>query len=1054
MSGSNNDELVEVSFNLQASEGPQSRTISDGQKAQELFYGAFDQDGNVIPTQHGKKTMDKPTEGTTVTFKLVKGQTYDFVFWAQTPGNKYYNVNPENLTEISVNYNTDANDENRDAFFGNELDYKVEGKFTKTVYLTRPFGQLNLGTTIQDYNDATALLSEKAVNKSKLVVKNLPSKLNLLTSEVSGSTADATFTLAALPKDSDTEGDYEILYVDTDKNEDTADEQYVHLSMNYLLAAEASVLHEVDITLTNGDEEKNIINIINVPNVPIQRNYRTNILGQILTTEGEFKIIVDEEFLKPDIIYNLSEYTVASQADFVAVLNALNDAAYTGPENVIINLATDMTWETGAGHGSTPLLTETSKIGSLTIDGKGQYSLTATGSGVGSLRAANGETLVFKDLTIDDESVSYAESSWEFTYLEFAGNLEFDNCTFTSGIQIDSDNGSAPECSVVFNNCKFNSPNASEYSVWLGHGTAIFNECEFTGTRGLKIHEAYGSEVKEVLVDACEFGPLSEKPGIAIGTLNAETAVTVRYSVFMNCQAGDQQLYIYETDTDVSSFNFVEERNTVINQQNAEVIEIANVTELMEFASAVNDGNSYLNKVVVLTSDIDLANIDWTPIGTTTTFEGVFDGRNHTIRNLTVKVTENEVSAGLFGRARTVKNVNLSNVNISGLFKAGAIVGDGYHCAKIENCHVDGGTIISIPDGNKDYGNHVGGIVGYLAADGGDAYVKDCSAKNLTLKGYRDVGGILGTATGNSTLLVENNTAKNVEVIADMVAAYCESGKKPNAGEIVGRKENNLDLTTNTAVNVSVKVYTVTTDEEGNSIANVGSADGLVYALENGYNVTLSEDVTAPLANSAIYGTPVAVIMEKGGIFDGNNKSLDIENPQYNGYAIETYGGTIKNLTIDSPVGRGIVISSPTADVYIENVVIDGPGYAVNTTEHNGKNLYITKSTINGWTSLAGLDAVSFTECKFGENTSKYWQNMGYGQDYDRLVRPYVSTTFDSCVFEKDFYIDLSALGTDCKVTLKQCKVGDVILTSENYTGNITIELPAGRTLVDCVVFE
>ena len=324
VNGGENGELVEVSFNLKSSEGPQSRAISDGKKAKELYWTVFNQDGEVIPQDEWKKTMSEdPTVGTTVTFTLVKGQTYDFVFWAQTPNTKYYNITEKNLKEITVNYNSDANDESRDAFFGNVLDYTVEGKFTKTVYLTRPFGQLNVGTTKDDYEKATTLLLNKPVNHSKLVVvKNLPNKLNLLTGEASvteeAKDKEAVFSLAELPVDTDTEGDYEILYVDTDKKKETPDEQFVHLSMNYLLASNTSVLHEVNITLANGENDENIINTINVPNVPIQRNYRTNILGQILTTEGDFTIIVDEEFKKPDHIYDINsfEYVVANGGEF------------------------------------------------------------------------------------------------------------------------------------------------------------------------------------------------------------------------------------------------------------------------------------------------------------------------------------------------------------------------------------------------------------------------------------------------------------------------------------------------------------------------------------------------------------------------------------------------------------------------------------------------------------------------------------------------------------------------------------------------------------------
>lgn len=219
-------------------------------------------------------------------------------------------------------------------------------------------------------------------------------------------------------------------------------------------------------------------------------------------------------------------------------------------------------------------------------------------------------------------------------------------------------------------------------------------------------------------------------------------------------------------------------------------------------------------------------------------------------------------------------------------------------------------------------------------------------------------------------------------------------------------------------------------------------------ALED-KEILLLDDVTAPLANSAIYGTPVAVVLKSGCVLDGNGNSLDIAKPQYNGYAIETYGNsTIKNLTIDTTVGRGIVISSPVGDTVIENVVIDGPGYAINTTEHNGNKLIVTNSTVKGWTSFAGLESATFTSCIFGENTAKYWQNMGYDQDFDRLIRPYVTATFTSCEFEQGYYIDLSALGAEQVVTLTGCVCNGVELTAENYAEYITVEEGSNGTLV------
>ena len=39
---------------------------------------------------------------------------------------------------------------------------------------------------------------------------------------------------------------------------------------------------------------------IGIPNVPVQRNYRTNIIGNILTEQVVFNIVIDPNFKTPD----------------------------------------------------------------------------------------------------------------------------------------------------------------------------------------------------------------------------------------------------------------------------------------------------------------------------------------------------------------------------------------------------------------------------------------------------------------------------------------------------------------------------------------------------------------------------------------------------------------------------------------------------------------------------------------------------------------------------------------------------------------------------------
>ena len=223
--------------------------------------------------------------------------------------------------------------------------------------------------------------------------------------------------------------------------------------------------------------------------------------------------------------------------------------------NIHIPANATVTWETGAQHGSTPLIPEGATVETVTLSGGGTFK--AIGDGVGPIRAANGGKLVFKNMTIIDESVSYAENSWEFGYLEFDGEVEFINSNFESAVMFDGDK-------VSFTGCNFNSNKQNEYAAWISNGIASFDKCTFEGSRGIKIHEAYGSDVTSVTIDNCEFGPLSAKPGVAIGVLDGSTNVTIKNSTFNKTQPGDQSKYIYESDTPVDQFKFSEENNNVI----------------------------------------------------------------------------------------------------------------------------------------------------------------------------------------------------------------------------------------------------------------------------------------------------------------------------------------------------------------------------------------------------------------------------------------------------------------------------------------------------------
>ncbi len=369
-----------------------------------------------------------------------------------------------------------------------------------------------------------------------------------------------------------------------------------------------------------------------------------------------------------DSTYSDVTYSVSNKDEFAAVLNELS--ARSDIESALIKLVDDVEWKTGAAHGSTPLIAENASVKNVTINGNGN-TLTATGAGVGPIRMANGGTLTLKNIKIVDKSESYAEDSWEFGYLEFDGNLVFDNCEVVNAIMIEGEN-------AVFTNCSFNSNHSNEYAVWVGNGSAVFTNCIFTGHRGLKTHEAYGSEVTSIVVDKCFFGPMAKKPGIAIGTMNADTEITIKNSTFTNCQAGDQNLYIYETDTDISAFTFVNENNIVVN--NAIVVTTADaLVEALE-----NENN------VILMDDvkIDPANMSnaYGTTGINIKNGQTIDGQGNT---LDIKGAGGTWDSGINTTGGVIKNIT-----VTGSFRGIFINHNSSHGEKVylENVIIDGTT--------------------------------------------------------------------------------------------------------------------------------------------------------------------------------------------------------------------------------------------------------------------------------------------------------------------------------------------------------------------------
>lgn len=257
-----------------------SRAISDGQQVDVLTFAAFDAEGNEY---RSLRQTDVHVSGgkATVTTRVVKGQRYRFVFWAQNSTCQAYTFS-DDMKSLTVNYDgLKANDETRDAFYAVDevnLNEPVTGPFDREVTLRRPFAQLNFGTTTEDLAAAN---TEAPVTGSMINIKGgVFSQLNLLNGEA---TTPVEVTLQAGPMPD------EKLTVDGT--------QYEYISMNYLLVnRDKSDITDVTMTAVMNHNNNLAGAKVEAASLPVQRNYRTNVVGRLLTTDVQWTIKIDASF--------------------------------------------------------------------------------------------------------------------------------------------------------------------------------------------------------------------------------------------------------------------------------------------------------------------------------------------------------------------------------------------------------------------------------------------------------------------------------------------------------------------------------------------------------------------------------------------------------------------------------------------------------------------------------------------------------------------------------------------------------------------------------------
>ena len=743
-----------VSFTAQLPEGINSRAdYGDGTTAQKLDYAVYEFDGTNwtnLTSLNGDKTINLRTN---VDLRLVNGKTYKVVFWASAGVENLYTFDKGAAT-ITANYDDiSSNDEKLDAFYAVE-EITVTEASSQTVELHRPFAQLNIGTADLDKAKAAGL-DITAAGITVAAHKGFSFK----TQDVTDEATTVTFGMGNLPTDQDFPVD-----------------GYKYLTMNYLFMP-ATDTELVDVTLNYGGATT-----ATYSNVPLKRNYRTNIYGNLTTSVEDFTVVIEPEFdgthltpvwdgeemVEPAVVDNA--YQISSAAEWAWVVahgNNTYGAVLTNDINFYGHSAKQMTDLNGTfdgqGHTMSNLVVKTFFPNSTY--GLGIFSGDATG--INCVK-----NVTFKNITVENtDPCGVAERDIHgFAGVIFGDvqenktfeNVTVDGCYVKGVVSVGGLAGFlAADATLTIKNCKVINSTITNYDVADESGFVA-------GLLGRNAHETIDGEsvtsglfLEGTIVSQGNTinGVYAERRGATsiadvIGNLN-ETALTAAYTG--------------------ASFT-INNNLTATAQITADVV-IRSVTDLQAFRTNVANGQTYAGKTIALASDLNLEGVEFHSIGVKlneggsshTAFKGTFDGHGYTLKNMSINeetATGADCATGFFSwlNGGEIKNLNFENANVTGNHGVGTVVGY-LQFGTVRNCKVNGSTVTSKYYNSDRDGDKAGGAIGIIAPNA-TAKCDECIVTNSHIYAMRDAGQVIGAAYNAtfSNASVTHCRAENVTV--------------------------------------------------------------------------------------------------------------------------------------------------------------------------------------------------------------------------------------------------------------------------------------------------
>ena len=781
-----------VTYTVKVADAVATKAIGDNvNDVTELHYEVYRTNGEDVTNftegvdnflYHGTETLSEGTA--TVNLELINGQNFTVLFWAQVPDNGVYDATK--LTDVKVLQNATANQEKYAAFSNVDCITWGENLVGREIELKRAVAQLNIATTPQslqgtmyDFEDDITLTN------SNVTVTGLSTSFNVAKQEAGEISRDPfVFADHAVPTTTLQVGD----------------NTYQYVAMNYVGFAKkegSTVTVAYEFTTSEGKIDNEI------ENVPVKANYRTNIIGNLVTSKSDYIVELDTDWEdNNDPNYTVNVVSVRSAYDLQEAINEADDNNTTN-----IKLEGNITLEDLASLMSTRA--QTSPYG-LIIPAEKDIVLDLNGLDLSQTVACTAHYAMIKNLgslTIvnskETGAISFTDNGngdssfgWGSYTIENAGRLVIESGKVENATAMNT-----PAVTHMYSAIQQNNDNAvtivnggvvssKDYrSIRINRGALVVNGGVCEG----QIWMQPFADGSSVTITGGDFSPRGNDGSSVFVTNNS---IEVGFSIsggYFHTKLGASTpvkgvtggtFVVDPTNFVADGYDVVKnpdgtfkvwEAHYVKTEVNGVVTyQIPSAEALAQIAELTVGGCDFAGMSVVLTADIDLTGFttngdSFGPIGrycsgqgVNKPFKGHFDGQNYTIKGI-------YQSGWDFG-------YEWGTTGYLGLF--GYVID-----ATVENLTIE--AMESVVEGGT-----LGAVAG--RADG-ECVFKNITVKNCKLGTYNNrCGGIVGWTGGYykdeaQTEVACHFTFENVEICEDVVLGGLWGSFDSSIGGVMGQ---------------------------------------------------------------------------------------------------------------------------------------------------------------------------------------------------------------------------------------------------------------------------